>query len=240
MRIQELRSTFGRQAQKTFDLLLGIQNRFKLRQIAVAAKVEVLENYWNKMVGRIMVDAIKKKDNKTIELMKHIMKIKLEVRTHLLHEFVRRCRQLHAIAFMQWRAKFPNELTFHKYELENLIDERINHVYGAKLKGKVSVVTAYGAEKTFRFYNDYTYLATKGKPFNIQNFESLGWPFPFQEESPLPVFKIPKKADKLVYDPSRYVADASPSLIYIPSRKMMMTMMRACIQVANLSELWVN
>jgi len=68
MKIQELRSTFGLAANKTFNSLMNIQNRFKLRQIVVDAKVEVLENYWNKMVGRIMMDAIKKKDSKIVEM----------------------------------------------------------------------------------------------------------------------------------------------------------------------------
>jgi hypothetical protein len=140
----------------------------------------------------------------------------------------------------------------------------MEHVYGTKLKderketvkekdrhhkhhhknkresaGKASVVTTYGAERTATFYDDYKYLMTKAKPFNIQNFESLGWPFPFQEESPLPPFRIPKKAERLVYDQSRYTADSSPSLICIPSRKMMITMMRACIEVENVNELWI-
>ena len=99
--------------------------------------------------------------------------------------------------------------------------------------------TSHGAERTNRFHEDYKYLA-KGKTYNILTFESLGWPFPFREESALPSFKVPKTAATPVYALSRYTADSCPTMLYIPSRRMLMTMMRACIQVTNINELWIS
>ena len=53
-------------------------------------------------------------------------------------------------------------------------------------------------------------------------------------------FKIPLHTKDLVYPKSRYQEGQSPLLIYLPSRKIMFQIMRACIGVDHVSDLWFN
>lgn len=51
-------------------------------------------------------------------------------------------------------------------------------------------------------------------------------------------FDIPKDDLDFVYADSRYRKDNSPNCIYIPSRKVMLKIMRACIGVTEEKDLW--
>lgn len=62
-------------------------------------------------------------------MIKLIKKVPDVVRDTALHHFVQKCKEMHSIAFMQWRMKFPNEKTEDKPALESLILKRINHFY---------------------------------------------------------------------------------------------------------------
>ena len=44
---------------------------------------------------------------------------------------------------------------------------------------------------------------------------------------------------RLVYDRNRYDPDNSPLMIYVPSREMLFKMMKACIDVDSIYELWI-
>ena len=44
----------------------------------------------------------------------------------------------------------------------------------------------------------------------------------------------------LIYSNCRYTADTSPSTIYIPSVEVMFKIMRACIGITNVNDIWIN
>ena len=62
-------------------------------------------------------------------------------------------------------------------------------------------------------------------------------PFPNEKSLSIP-YKQKDKMD-LAYEKSRYLPDQHLSMIYIPRAEMMFKMMRACIGVKEISELWI-
>ena len=63
---------------------------------------------------------------------------------------------------------------------------------------------------------------------------------PFPDEQLGFNFDIPRDDLDFVYKETRYIKDNSPSCQYIPSRKMMLKLMRACIGIENEEDLWFN
>lgn len=53
------------------------------------------------------------------------MIIPKEVQFEALRVWVKGCRELHAIAFFQWRLMFPNNLMHNPSEIEELIQKRM-------------------------------------------------------------------------------------------------------------------
>ena len=51
---------------------------------------------------------------------------------------------------------------------------------------------------------------------------------------------MPDKIDDMVYGPTRYIKGFSPYCIYIPTKEIMVKIMRACVGVKDPKELWVN
>ena len=51
--------------------------------------------------------------------------------------------------------------------------------------------------------------------------------------------KIPTNVEDKVYPKSRYISQNSPNCIYIPSKEIMLKLMRACIKVSKPEELWL-
>lgn len=52
--------------------------------------------------------AIKNKDDGMKALLKKIQKVDPPVLQHLLREYIKRCRQKHTIAFLEWRLKYSS------------------------------------------------------------------------------------------------------------------------------------
>ena len=87
------------------------------------------------------------------------------------------------------------------------------------------------------------------QPFNINSFLQIGIDDPFADDDEKykgsiddvdpDLFKLPVKADDLVYAQSRYIQGFSPYCIYIPRREIMFKLMRACIAVSDPSDLWM-
>ena len=67
------------------------------------AKIEVLINYWDKMITYIQLRATKKKDACATKLVGKIILVPPAVREACLREFIRGCTFLYGIAFFQWR-----------------------------------------------------------------------------------------------------------------------------------------
>jgi hypothetical protein len=68
-------------------------------------------------------------------------------------------------------------------------------------------------------------------------------PFPHDDDgvkTSKSIFKFPEKADDFVYPINRLVYSLSPSTIYMPSKKVLFKLMRSCIGVNEVEELWFN
>ena len=78
----------------------------------------------------------------------------------------------------------------------------------------------------------------------IDNFDELGItdPFPNEKKDNQRVnFSKPERVDDFVYPKSRMMDEyCSPRVIYLPSKDVMLKLMRACIGVRFEDELWFN
>ena len=69
-------------------------------------------------------------------------------------------------------------------------------------------------------------------------------PFP-KDECPIleytpPLDPIDIEEESLIYAPCRYLENMSPTTLYIPEQSLMLKMMRACIDVRDVEDLWFN
>ena len=92
-------------------------------------KVDVLENRWDQLMANLTSTAIVQKDKVATEMIGKIRQIPSNVRNAALKHYNTKCRELHAIAFLQWRMRFPSTLMYDAEQLEELILARINQVY---------------------------------------------------------------------------------------------------------------
>ena len=76
-----------------------IQNRFRLKRLALEARVEVLTNFWNKLIGQLQARAVELGDDHTKELLNKIIIIPHDIRRAVLSKFATKCKELHIIAF---------------------------------------------------------------------------------------------------------------------------------------------
>ena len=89
------------------------------------AKLEVLENSWNKLLGKIhKCNEHKVKSASASELIVKIGSVRPEIKRAALEEFLRHSQRVHTIAFLQLRKKYPRKETNH-VQLSALISERI-------------------------------------------------------------------------------------------------------------------
>ena len=80
------------------------------------------------------------------------------------------------------------------------------------------------------------YLQETDYPFLINSFNYLNWPDPFPEECK----KEPKEFAYLVYHEWRYTPEYSPLCNYIPTKEVMLKLMRACVAVSDEKQFWFN
>ena len=88
--------------------IVFMQQVIKTQIIKKIARVEILKNYWNKLLGQLQTQATHNKDLKGKELLSKIFHIPKETRDHVLFSYIERCQQLHNIAFEQWRLRYPS------------------------------------------------------------------------------------------------------------------------------------
>ena len=86
-------------------------------------------------------------------------------------------------------------------------------------------------------YPQFFYDQDKG--YNINSFQQIGAPDPFPLET-MEYFLKPKDFSDLVYKKDRYAQDCSPAFVFIPSKILMLKLMRACIEVHREEDLWFN
>lgn len=91
-------------------------------------KVELLETYWNRTYEFVKEKALKMNDKHTTTLLIKIMEIPAEVKKELLLQYIKSCREVYAIAFFQWRYRYPSTMPRSKEDLSVLNNERIDHL----------------------------------------------------------------------------------------------------------------
>ena len=91
-----------------------------------------------------------------------------------------------------------------------------------------------------KFYKSYGDVFGVPAPHNISSFEQIACfdPYPNESMGKGTNFDIPTDDLDFVYSDSRYRKDNSPNCIYIPSRRLMLKIMRACIGVTKEEDLW--
>ena len=158
------------------------------------------------------------------------------------------CRILHAIAFLQWRLKFPNEVRHDREELTEVIQGRINHLMAELVsEEEISELTKENSVIAKNFLVKYKMIDEK-KVFNINSFSTVGWSDPYPNDDKYITgsvdddddITLPVKVDDWVYPESRYIKGFSPYVIYIPKKEIMLKMMRACIEIKRPEDLWFN
>ena len=165
----------------------------------------------------------------------NILKVPRSIRDRILSAYLKQCSHLHIVAFYQWRLKFPNENTFDKEQLESLIEGKMNYLYKNIQEDKYPMYnTMLEATISATMPTDYPdfYVGESGPtPHTINSFMQIGWPDPFIGEVGDVEFDPPQSIEDNVYMGSRYTPGQSPRTLYIPSKLMMLKMMRACVEV---------
>lgn len=85
------------------------------------ARVEVLATMWDRLVDASQAKATALKDNHMKEMTKKMRLIPGHLKITVLRYFNQKCRELHALAFLQWRLKFPSKLNYDEKDLRFLI-----------------------------------------------------------------------------------------------------------------------
>ena len=94
-----------------------------------------------------------------------------------------------------------------------------------------------------KFKENYAeFVIDKNLNYLIDDCEEIGIMDPFLEEddSSCTHVKIPEHVSDFVYPISKLVYTLSPTTIYLPSKKILFKLMRACIEVHDVEHLWFN
>jgi hypothetical protein len=67
--------------------IIKMQKRIKDGTATKAAKLEILNNYWDKIIGYIGTESIKKNDPKAKELMKQFILVPKHIRQMMLEKY---------------------------------------------------------------------------------------------------------------------------------------------------------
>ena len=89
-----------------------IQQRIRLQLTTRYFKVEVLQNYWDKLLGEIHLKASQLKDKQMLKVCGAIIMVNSEIRNSILKEFIKFCSKLHIFAYFQWRLHFPSKVDY--------------------------------------------------------------------------------------------------------------------------------
>ena len=226
-----------------------IASRLRNRYHMLWARVEVLKNYWEKLIGRIEHRSKGLNDKEMDGLLKRIRAIPDEVRETALYHFVQKSSELHAIAFLQWRLKYPKPdnlgLPFSEDRLYHLIDTRLRALYDkqhstpSNMSQEANQTTKYHSKLPTNFRRNYGTIFLGENTFNIYNLKQIGIPDPFPKEAKNDIdFARPIGPQELVYAETRYSEEQSPKCIFVPNTDTMFKLMRACVSVRDVKSLW--
>ena len=61
-----------------------------------------------------------------------VCRIRKYVVRYLLKKYLEKCQELHHIAFLQWRKKYPSDVRHHIEEIQSLLETRILNLINSK------------------------------------------------------------------------------------------------------------
>lgn len=232
------------------------------KQLAIRySKIDVLESAWDQVLASVMLKASRRKDQPVLKLVQDIAVLQNRpVRRQLLRLYLNKCRELHSIAFLQWRLLYPAETVVVENVEELILARMSNLVNGLDFDQRPSSETQKAAKVPSVMLDKYQnvevggakgqymrlFAANKERTIHkINSFFDIGWADPFTEEEFAGLdlgnaIKLPKGTGDLVYDRSRYCAEYSPYVIYLPTGAVMFKLMRACLSCKDESQLWFN
>ena len=151
-----------------------IQKRIKKQMSLKYSKVDVLINFWDKILGSIIKDKIKFKDKKADSLAIELTKIQKPIRDACLRCWIDRCKAVYNIAFMQWRLLYPTTCEyFNEEELKDIIMSRINMqkkitVFDQRVSPETEALSEISTDFLIKF--GYADDANKLFPSSINSF----------------------------------------------------------------------
>ena len=150
---------------------------------------------------------MKIKDKKVKEIIMKMPQIPPAIQEAALKEYLYHASFLQAVAFMQWRLMFPQNVGTKRDSreaLKGMIMNHIKHTY----KGLAAQSTHLPDVKytnTEKQYKKFELAIFPGSNFNVRTFDQVGMINPFPIESKDFEFTIPSAPLDLVYAKSRYV-----------------------------------
>ena len=190
--------------------------------------------------------------NKAGKLDKFIEQIGLidpEVKRAAMAEYLRRVRLKDAVAFSQWRYRLNGpdrkQIKTNIAAISKVFFQDVNIAKAA------TEATIKASHLKFEVEEEFDILCTskqfiEQQPFLVHTFWSIGMADPFPDESTTMdednkwIGPEPFTISQPVYPTSRYRPDQSPKIIYIPSRYLMIKILRACFGCATADDLWFN
>ena len=85
-----------------------MQKKMVDKRVSKGARVEVLSNFWDKILGQMQVKSRERPEDKQMaKIILKLMFVPPEIRKQMLECFVAACKDLYGLAFYQWRHKYP-------------------------------------------------------------------------------------------------------------------------------------
>jgi hypothetical protein len=229
---------------RVHKLVRWIQKKYRRRAGIRAARAALLDRYWTILAGQIAKrnDGLEEPDPCAELILRKFGFVQKEVRQELLREWLHAAARLYGAAFHQWRMMYAESDRCDKESCQELVAQELRgigksygqHEYELELR-----LPENQFELTEEFKAAFGDLLFDGQNHNITECERLGLPDPFpaeQTEAQKHTFS-PDPADR-VYTDEAFTGPKVPRLKYLPSRAIMLKLMRACIQLSEPSELW--
>lgn len=212
MKFSEYVHLYKQKLLTTFRQIEFIQNQFRSRYLAHAAKMETLLKCWHSTISRLQVESQQKKDKPTQYLLINFYKIPESVKMACLEMYLFKCMHLHSFAFYQWRYLYPKEATYQKDQVEELMEIFRDLLFAPSIMLRHEIPESI-KELTYcpnNFSTNYPYLYHEDRSYNINSFEQIGMVDPLENEKGDSLFFPPEQPGDLVYSKERYVPEDSP------------------------------
>jgi len=144
---------------------------------------------------------------------------------------------------------YPSQVRFDKQELEELLWSRVNNlINGLDTNQRISAETKEASAIPPDFLQKYKLADAVEADFMVNRFWTVGMGDPYPDDD-LTVIgsrddprtcELPQTPEDQVYPQTRLIKGLSPYTLYIPSKEVMVKMMRSCITVKDPQDLWIN